>query len=429
MMNDFWDSLSRNFEGFLPSLVAALAILLVGLLLAWLLSKAVRALLNRTQWDNRLAERLAMDPEEPDKAPVKIESIAGSIVFWVIALFSIVGFLSVLDLPLVAEPLGGFLRKIFGFLPNLVSAGLLMLLAYVVARVVRFTIRHAAAAANIDAKAGAKLHPEKQPVNLTRSIANAGFWIVLLLFLPMVLDALAIDSITEPLSDMINRVLLAIPQLIAAALVIALAYLVGRIVSGVLSNLLASLGFDKLFTGMTGRVPVTTEPTPATVPPTADASPMTPPRSPSAIVGKLALVAIMLFGAIEAFHMLEFERLAEMATSLTVMLGQILLAVIILGFGLYAARFVSNLILSSGTENAELLAKVARIAIIVLVAAMALRESGLAGDLVLTVFTLLVAAAAVAVAIAFGIGGRDVARRYLERWSNQSRSPLERDAP
>jgi hypothetical protein len=427
-MNDFWDNIGAHFSGFLPSLLAALAILVLGLLVAWLLSKGVRALLSKTQWDNRLAERMANDPDEPDKPPVRIEDIAARVVFWVIALFSIVGFLSVLELPLVAEPLGGFLREIFAFLPNLLSAALLLLLAYIVARIVRFTIRHAANAANVDSKVGRKLHPEKQPVQLTRSIANTGFWIVLLLFLPMVLDALNIESITAPLRSMLDRVMTAIPLLIAAAIVLVLAYIIGRVVSGLLTNLLASLGFDSLFSGMrTSAAHESAKPDHGDI--SADQSSAVALSSPSAIVGKLALVAIMLFGAIEAFNMLEFDRLALMATELTILLGQIVLAVIILGFGLYAARFIAALIQSSGVEKADVLASIAKVAIIVLVVAMALRESGLASDLILNVFTLLVAAIAVAVAIAFGIGGRDVAKRYLERWSGQADNKLSNERP
>jgi hypothetical protein len=244
----------------------------------------------------------------------------------------------------------------------------------------------------------------------------------------MVLDALNIESITAPLRSMLDRVMTAIPLLIAAAIVLVLAYIIGRVVSGLLTNLLASLGFDSLFSGMrTSAAHESAKPDHGDI--SADQSSAVALSSPSAIVGKLALVAIMLFGAIEAFNMLEFDRLALMATELTILLGQIVLAVIILGFGLYAARFIAALIQSSGVEKADVLASIAKVAIIVLVVAMALRESGLASDLILNVFTLLVAAIAVAVAIAFGIGGRDVAKRYLERWSGQADNKLSNDRP
>ena len=59
---------------------------------------------------------------------------------------------------------------------------------------------------------------------------------------------------------------------------------------------------------------------------------------------------------------------------------------------------------------------IARVAILVLAGAMSLRQMGLANEIVVLAFGLIVGAVAVAAAIAFGIGGRDVAKRKLEEW-------------
>jgi hypothetical protein len=64
--------------------------------------------------------------------------------------------------------------------------------------------------------------------------------------------------------------------------------------------------------------------------------------------------------------------------------------------------------------------KAARAAILVLGAFMALDEIGVARNIVTLAFALVLGSCAVALAIAFGIGGRDTAKRYLERWSQEA---------
>ena len=84
---------------------------------------------------------------------------------------------------------------------------------------------------------------------------------------------------------------------------------------------------------------------------------------------------------------------------------------------------------TGGTQNTEILATAARIAIIVFAAALALRQMGIAESIVNLAFGLLLGAVAVAAAIAFGIGGREVARDLLERWRGDLREARNRPAP
>jgi hypothetical protein len=58
---------------------------------------------------------------------------------------------------------------------------------------------------------------------------------------------------------------------------------------------------------------------------------------------------------------------------------------------------------------------------IVLAGAMALRQMGLTNDIITMAFGIIVGSIAVAVAVAFGIGGREMAARKLEEWSKASK--------
>src|SRR5207253_3442512 len=95
--------------------------------------------------------------------------------------------------------------------------------------------------------------------------------------------------------------------------------------------------------------------------------------------------------------------------------GHVLLGLLLAAIGLYLARLAATTVRGSGMANAGTMAEVARWAILVLVGAMALREMGLAPEIINLAFGLLLGSAAVAGAIAFGVGGRHVAGRELER--------------
>ncbi len=89
----------------------------------------------------------------------------------------------------------------------------------------------------------------------------------------------------------------------------------------------------------------------------------------------------------------------------------------IFGLGIYLAKIVAESVQNSHAPQSGFLALVARIAILIFAGAMALRQMGLANEIIVIGFGLIIGAVAVAVAIAFGIGGRDLAAKKLDEWS------------
>jgi hypothetical protein len=80
------------------------------------------------------------------------------------------------------------------------------------------------------------------------------------------------------------------------------------------------------------------------------------------------------------------------------------------------------LIASSDTNQSNFLAQAARISIIILVSTMALNQMGVAPNIVTLAFGLLLGGVAVAIALAFGLGGREVAKEQLRSWINSFKS-------
>src|SRR3546814_6302984 len=143
-----------------------------------------------------------------------------------------------------------------------------------------------------------------------------GTLVFILVIVPTIiaaLDALRIEAISRPLTGMLDEFLLAVPNIVAAAVIVLLAWFIGRFVAQLVARLLANLGFDRLperiglghafaapAAGVAGELDA---PAGVGTSPSATA----PGLTLSDLVGKIALFFIMLFATVEAAAMLGFE--------------------------------------------------------------------------------------------------------------------------
>jgi len=96
----------------------------------------------------------------------------------------------------------------------------------------------------------------------------------------------------------------------------------------------------------------------------------------------------------------------------------IIAAILILVLAALLANFLSSIV--RGATGSDLLSSIARYAIIVYAVFVAITQLGIAVELTAPTFLILLGAVALAVAIAFGIGGTDVAREILQKAYNRS---------
>jgi hypothetical protein len=115
---------------------------------------------------------------------------------------------------------------------------------------------------------------------------------------------------------------------------------------------------------------------------------------------------------------LQIAALTGVVSVILAIAAQVLVGLIIFAVGLYLANLAYKLIASSDTYQARVLAQAARVAIITLASAMALERIGIAPNIVNLAFGLLLGGIAVAIALAFGLGGREVANEQLRSWVN-----------
>jgi hypothetical protein len=99
---------------------------------------------------------------------------------------------------------------------------------------------------------------------------------------------------------------------------------------------------------------------------------------------------------------------------------KVMVALLVLAFGAYFARFLGNAITAYcknvHIQDAELLGRLAQYAILAFVVLIALDQVNIGGDIVRQSFLILLAGVVFALALAFGLGGKDWAAEILERW-------------
>jgi hypothetical protein len=382
-----------------PRLIAPVVLLLLAWVAATGLRFLVRKLLSATKVDEKLGSQVGLDEDRT----IPLSRALGDAVYWLIFLLFLPAVLGALNLSGLLLPVQGMLDKVLGFLPNLAAAGLILGVGWLLARIVRRI------ASNLLVAIGADRLSEQ--VGLEKALGEQklsgllGLVLYILILMPVLvasLNALSLDAVTRPASQMLSTFLTALPLVFAAALVILVAYLVGRVVAGLVANLLAGVGFNRVLV----RLGVGAEPEEGR-------------QTPSEIAGGLVMVAIMLFATIEAVDVLGFAVLSGLLAQLLVFAGHVLVGLVIFAVGLYLANLAARTVEASTASQAPVLAVAARVSILILAGAMALRQMGLANEIITLAFGLMLGSVAVAVAIAFGIGGRDIAAQVMGSWQER----------
>ncbi|MHB8427357.1 MAG: mechanosensitive ion channel family protein [Acidiferrobacterales bacterium] len=138
---------------------------------------------------------------------------------------------------------------------------------------------------------------------------------------------------------------------------------------------------------------------------------------------------VILAALMIAFNSLGLTNVTEVVGRVALFIPDVILAVLILAFGGYFARFVERTITAYGKNvgvaDAELLGQLARYAILVFVVLIALEKVHVATELVHQSFLILLAGVVLAAALAFGLGGQQWAARMLEHWF-PTKDPQER---
>jgi hypothetical protein len=391
--------LERLTVEFIPRLIAAGIILFV----AWLVALALKFLVQKgaslLQLDERLGRYAALEDEER----VTFGESLATAVYWFVFLLFLPSVLNTLGLQEIAKPISDVFDAIIGYLPNIFAAIVVAGIGWFIARVIREIVTNLLIAIGTD-KLGERLglSAERSLSGIIGMLLYIFIWLVVLI---SALDVLDIAAITIPTTQMLSTIINVIPNLIGAGLILVIAYFVGRLIANLIRDLLSGIGFDTIPEKIGLQWSTTT--------------------TLSQWVAYLILFAIMLFATISALEMLGTNALVAMLNLFTVFFWRVVLAVVIFGIGLYFANLSYRLVLASGTNQANFLARMAQIAIIIFAAAISLREIGVANDIINIAFGVTLLAIGLAVALSLGLGTTKISEREVDGFISKLREPSE----
>lgn len=397
------NALLESIFSWIPRLLAGVVVAVVAWVVATIVRGIVRRLLETFSFDKKLGDSSGITSKSNDWP---LSRALSEIAYWLIWLVFLPIIFAALGLEILVAPVMSLVGDMLSWIPNLVVAGLILVVGFVLAKIVQRIVTNFFAALGTDRLAdrlGVTKYMGKQ--TLSGLIGLLTFIIILIPILTASLEALNLQALTAPLTSMLTAILTAIPIIILAAAIIVVSLVIGRAVGDFVADFLEGLGFDNVL----GRLGL------------ARKTQTNAAYSPSKIVGVIVTVAIVLFAALSAFTYLRLDPLALLLSTFIVFAGRILFGLLIFGVGLWLANWLSNFIMGSEWPRKYLLALVARIAVIVLTLAIALAQMGLADSIIALAFGAPLVGVALAIGLAFGLGGKDFAANQLENWRGQAK--------
>jgi small-conductance mechanosensitive channel len=207
----------------------------------------------------------------------------------------------------------------------------------------------------------------------------------------------------QPLQEALSTFLSYIPQLIGAIVILVIGYIVAKVLQAVVGRVLQAIGFDGWMEK--GGIKHFFD--------RAETN-----QTPHSILGKLVFWFVFIIALTMAADALGIPQVSAVLGQLIAYIPNIIAAILILILAALLANFLSGIV--RGATGSGLLASVAQYAIIVYAAFAALTQLGIAVQLTANTFLILLGGVALAAALAFGIGGRDVAQDILQKAYNRS---------
>ena len=379
-------NLLSSILGGVGAIIAAALILLVAFIVASIVKSLVLKLIDKTKLQNILAKA------DTEDKPGSAKEFIGKLVYLLVFLLFVPGIFSALGLGSVMAPISNILNTIWGYVPNLVAAAIVLMVGSLIAKLVRQLLVPVFDKLNINKlqeKAGIEV---KNADKLSNTLAYIVYVLILIPTVVMALNVLNITVISIPAVSMLNSVISFIPNIVIGLVIIVIGCMIGKLAGQIVTKLIASAGLDAKLQGLLDD--------------------KNQKFVLSKVTGIVVYAVVVIFFVVEGLDVLKLDVLTDIGADIIGFMPVALAAVLILAATMIVSSMVEKALRKAGMNS---YAVVAKVAIIVVGIFMILSHLGIADDIVNEAFTLILAAVAIAFAIAFGIGGKEFAARTLKK--------------
>ena len=388
-ISNLLESLTSRFGSVLPGVLGALLVLIIGFIVAGIVKRIVRGLLSKTSIDDKLSSKMG--------SSFRLDSFVAKLVYYLIVIYTLIIVLDMLGVQNVLEPLQDMVSKFINFLPNVIAAGIIGFAGYIIANIASEATGFLSERLE---SFGGKVGLDSGSVNLSTLVYPIPFIVIFIPILIVALDTLNMEAISEPATRMLGQFLDAIPQIIAAVILLGIFYIAGKYITSILSELLKNLGVDN-YANQLGAANIMGG------------------TSVSKLIGNVIFFFIIFTGLIAAADKLGLGEVQTILRDIFDIGGKVFFGLIVLLGGLLISNFAVKAVANTGSKW---MAPVVRFAIMGIFLAFALHTMGIAESIVNLAFGLTLGAIAVAFALSFGLGGREAAGKQMEHFFNDMRN-------
>ncbi len=368
----------NSITGAFGAPITAIIIIIIGWFVAKLIKKLVKGLFERSGINKKLNSK------------VNIGEIIAKFVYFLVMIFVFMLALEKLGMTSVLEPVKNLLNEFTGSFDNLVKAGIVGYVGYMLATIVSELVE---LSGDTIKKFAPKLHLP-QNIDLVNILKKVVFIIIFIPLLIQALQFLNMNVITEPATAMLQSFMAAIPKILLASIIMIVAVVGGKFLSGLLKGLLDALNLNEVLgkAGLTSIVGGT---------------------NIVKLICNIVYAFIILFGVMTALDKLEFTQLSEIMNTIVDLGGNILFGLVILAIGNWIATIAAKNFDKSG--NNPFVASVIRVAILAVFLAIGLTRMGIAENIVNMAFGITLGTVALTVVLSFGLGGREAAGEQMKK--------------
>lgn len=321
-------------------------------------------------------------------------TFVGKLVFAIVFLLFLPPALNAIGLESVSSPISDFVSACISYIPNIIAAVIIIFIGVFLGKIIGQVITVLLKKTKIDNLTKKIKGVGEDGIKLSEILGKIIYAVILLIAIVQGLSVLKIDAISTPALSIINSVFGAIPHILLAAIIIACGLLVANIACNLLENVLKGANFDGLVEKI---IPQNKKKISATK-----------------VVVTIVKAVIILFIVAQGVDVLKLEILSNITSAVIAYLPMVISAVLIAMVALVGASMLEGFIVKTSPKAAGI-AKVAKVAIFVLAGFMILSQLGIATTIVNSAFVICLAAVAVSFALAFGLGGKDFAKKTLDK--------------
>ena len=378
-LGSMWNDLFNVFK--------ALLLLIAAFIVASIVRSLVLKLIEKTRLN-----MLLFKADGNTSPPGTTREYIGKLIYFIVFLLFVPGIFDLIGANSVTAPLITFLNPVWGYVPNILAAIIILVVGLLIARLVRQLLVPVFARLRVDKlqeKAGIEV---TDSAKLSTTLAYIAYVLIVIPVVIMALEALKIETVSAPAIGMLNVIFSFIPNIIIGILIITIGVMIGKFAGQIVERLIAATGVDeKLSSQMEGS-----------------AARFVLSRT----TGIIIQIVVVIFFAVEGFSVLKLGILTDIGTSVISYMPRALGAVVLFAVAMLASSLAARILRKNGWDGFVL---PVRGAIYVIAAFMILNQLGISAVIVNSAFILLFAAVAVAFAIAFGIGGKDFAKDCLKK--------------